>query len=91
MARHSPVRSNDQAGSCLSKHRYETKSEALEHLAHNRREDRSGANASSEMHVYQCRFCGGFHIGHPVGMKARHIGKSWVTRPKRWERALGEE
>ena len=85
------VRSTDKAGPCLSKHRHETKGEALGHLARTRQMDKSGVKRSREMHVYQCGFCQGWHIGHPIGIKARHHAKDWVTRPKRGERVMGDE
>lgn len=79
--------SRDAGRSCLAKHRHDTKQAALTHLARNRREDsgRSANPNSGELHVYQCGFCGGWHVGHPIGSTARRE-KTWLTRPKKWER-----
>lgn len=92
MARRHRGISRDAGRSCLSKHRHATKQEALTHLARNRREDQgSRVNPNSgELHVYQCGFCEGWHVGHPIGSTARRE-KTWLTRPRRWERTLEKD
>lgn len=50
--------------SCETKRRYATSSEA-EATAQHRREE----SGELELEIYPCRFCDGWHIGHPHAKK----------------------
>lgn len=43
---------------CIGKQRHESASAAYAHKYHLNRKD------DDRIHVYHCRFCGGWHVGH---------------------------
>ena len=45
---------------CEGKHRYTTQTDALKALRHQPKGKGFGG-----MHTYHCKFCQGFHLGHP--------------------------
>ncbi len=82
------TRSADPGRSCLTKQRHASKQEGLDHLAHIQR---ANARRACEMHLYRCAYCGGWHVGHPIGSMTSSREKTWLTRPRRWERVIAEE
>jgi hypothetical protein len=54
--------------SCLRKHRYDTHPAAQHDLYEVART--TGAD-STGMHVYPCKWCGGYHVGHRPGIGGR--------------------
>jgi hypothetical protein len=48
-----------RARSCTGKRAHETKQSALDHIFKLKRKD-----AAVRMHVYACKFCKKFHVGH---------------------------
>jgi hypothetical protein len=57
-----------RAKSCQKKRRYATSSEA-EDTARHRREE----SGEKDLEIYPCRFCGGWHIGHPLRPRKRFL------------------
>lgn len=60
--------------SCEGKQRHGTRRGALIHAVTLRR------SGEPEVVPYYCPFCGGWHVGHPIGMKAQQAAGGRLGR-----------
>lgn len=89
-SRHAAITRCDAGRSCIAKHRHSTKTEAMDHLIANRTTSIS-RQGESELQVYRCDACDGWHIGHRIGSLNTRRQKHWIRRPSLRELAEMED